>query len=661
MAVKMTKGSRSKPPLSQLFSRRMALVFLFLAVLFARDFVRASVLEASEESENENTFKMRVSILLILTVLVVLSIGFEYFKDKVEESTTDAMEPIVTHFWQELTVLGFLSLLSFLAVKAKLLVALSKQLFDEDEKLPEMVETVHMLLFLVMVVFILEVLLFLALGKKTEKDWIQAEKDCKNPQKVVENYNRLKESGKPSSFATFIRGWCPDRKRALIRQRMEYLNMRNEFINPRDPAATKLPRDFEYCEYLSLALGELLGEVVEINPWTWLVLELLFLIFWGVSNINETVLFIVVLVAAYTLLLVLYVVSKKLDRIRHLLIKAPSHERRKILAEEGAINETTPLVSAERPPFLELTLRPRSALGEFFLGKPPNKHQMLFWFDRKGEEFLQMVLRVVLILSAIYVALVAVEFAPIVYRKYPLWLFLALAVAAAAPLIPLYLVYTPHIIRRMAVVCNIEMMKNNELVAKTIRIMKTRKSLRMLKLIQLMKFKTKNFASMPKQSIEDGGKAVLLKELPHEKRSQIEEVFNIFDKDGDGTVSSSELQDVMNALGHQISEVEAIELVGILDKDGDGTLDLEEFAAYMAGVMNEDESDDSWIETIFEMFDQDKSGSISREEFGQILSTLGAQLTHEDIEAIINEIDEDESGTIDMEEFEALIKKHLKD
>ena len=32
----------------------------------------------------------------------------------------------------------------------------------------------------------------------------------------------------------------------------------------------------------------------------------------------------------------------------------------------------------------------------------------------------------------------------------------------------------------------------------------------MLKLIQLMKFKTKNFASMPKQSIEDGGKAVLL-------------------------------------------------------------------------------------------------------------------------------------------------------
>ena len=90
-------------------------------------------------------------------------------------------------------------------------------------------------------------------------------------------------------------------------------------------------------------------------------------------------------------------------------------------------------------------------------------------------------------------------------------------------------------------------------------------------------------------------------------------------------------------------------------------MDLEEFAAYMAGVMNgntrclleatvsmccsltsfvEDESDESWIETIFEMFDQDKSGSISREEFGQILSTLGAQLTHEDIEAIINEIDE---------------------
>lgn len=49
--------------------------------------------------------------------------------------------------------------------------------------------------------------------------------------------------------------------------------------------------------------------------------------------------------------------------------------------------------------------------------------------------------------------------------------------------------------------------------------------------------------------------------------------FNVFDKDGSGTISSDELRQVMRSLGENLTEQEIDEMIREADKDKNGTID----------------------------------------------------------------------------------------
>ena len=51
--------------------------------------------------------------------------------------------------------------------------------------------------------------------------------------------------------------------------------------------------------------------------------------------------------------------------------------------------------------------------------------------------------------------------------------------------------------------------------------------------------------------------------------AEIHEAFNIFDKDGDGRVSSKELGTVMRSLGQNPTEKELQDMVNEVDEDGE--------------------------------------------------------------------------------------------
>ena len=59
------------------------------------------------------------------------------------------------------------------------------------------------------------------------------------------------------------------------------------------------------------------------------------------------------------------------------------------------------------------------------------------------------------------------------------------------------------------------------------------------------------------------------------------QAFRVFDKDGSGYVSSSELKLVMNKLGVNFSDDELEEMVLEADIDGDGQVCFEEFYEMM--------------------------------------------------------------------------------
>jgi calmodulin len=60
-------------------------------------------------------------------------------------------------------------------------------------------------------------------------------------------------------------------------------------------------------------------------------------------------------------------------------------------------------------------------------------------------------------------------------------------------------------------------------------------------------------------------------DFEHEMRM----AFEVFDRDGSGTISSEELQLVMKQLGENLTDREIQEMVEEADKDGDGTIDCE--------------------------------------------------------------------------------------
>ena len=56
---------------------------------------------------------------------------------------------------------------------------------------------------------------------------------------------------------------------------------------------------------------------------------------------------------------------------------------------------------------------------------------------------------------------------------------------------------------------------------------------------------------------------------------EMREAFRVFDKDGNGYISSAELRHVMTNLGERLSEEEVDEMIQKADVDGDGHVNYE--------------------------------------------------------------------------------------
>lgn len=62
---------------------------------------------------------------------------------------------------------------------------------------------------------------------------------------------------------------------------------------------------------------------------------------------------------------------------------------------------------------------------------------------------------------------------------------------------------------------------------------------------------------------------------------ELKDAFAVFDTDGSGLISRSELKRLMNNLGQTLSDEELDAMMSEVDKDGNGEIDFEEFKAMM--------------------------------------------------------------------------------
>ena len=71
--------------------------------------------------------------------------------------------------------------------------------------------------------------------------------------------------------------------------------------------------------------------------------------------------------------------------------------------------------------------------------------------------------------------------------------------------------------------------------------------------------------------------------MPKPTETQIREVFEAFDADGSGGISSSEFKSVLTRLGIKATDQEIKALVELCDTDGSGVIEYNEFKKALLG------------------------------------------------------------------------------
>ncbi|KAL4237814.1 Calmodulin [Mactra antiquata] len=143
-------------------------------------------------------------------------------------------------------------------------------------------------------------------------------------------------------------------------------------------------------------------------------------------------------------------------------------------------------------------------------------------------------------------------------------------------------------------------------------------------------------------------------ELTEEEIQEYKEAFAIFDRDGSGSISAKELVIAMRSLGQNVTDEEVHRMMEQVDEDGSGELEFDEFVELMQRN-KKDVNSHKAIEEAFKVFDKEGKGSIPREYFRHIMTTMGERLTDEEVDEMLDEADADGDGEIDIQEFTQMI------
>ncbi|CAL4944056.1 unnamed protein product [Urochloa decumbens] len=157
--------------------------------------------------------------------------------------------------------------------------------------------------------------------------------------------------------------------------------------------------------------------------------------------------------------------------------------------------------------------------------------------------------------------------------------------------------------------------------------------------------------------------------LTEEEIAEFKEVFNLYDKNGDGTcvrasrelfarlhllnpcfITSEELGTVMESLGGNFTESELKAMIKAVDADGTGTIDFHKFLNLMARKLKDTDSEEKLREA-FDVIDKDQDGYISATELRQVMTNLGEKVTDQEVEEMMREADTDGDGRVSFEEF----------
>ena len=143
----------------------------------------------------------------------------------------------------------------------------------------------------------------------------------------------------------------------------------------------------------------------------------------------------------------------------------------------------------------------------------------------------------------------------------------------------------------------------------------------------------------------------LIDKLSNEQIADFREAFSLFDHDENGSISSTELGDVLKALGQNPSQNELADMINEVDVDGNGTVEFAEFVILMTNKVKEMTREEE-ISEAFNILDKEKDNHISVKELKYFMRKVAhIKLSSEEAEAMIEFADSDEDGLVSFDDF----------
>ncbi|KAF1802309.1 hypothetical protein FB192DRAFT_1458247 [Mucor lusitanicus] len=146
--------------------------------------------------------------------------------------------------------------------------------------------------------------------------------------------------------------------------------------------------------------------------------------------------------------------------------------------------------------------------------------------------------------------------------------------------------------------------------------------------------------------------------LSSKKKTDLSDLFTSFDKDNDGKISHSELEDMLQSAGIKSSMLKDYHPNEKEGAVGGGGLDFEEFAKLMRPTLSDPHrltSKQLELKEAFDAFDKDGDGFINVPELQAMMEKLGDKLTLQEAQELIDEVDLDKDGVVNFSEFSIMM------
>ena len=131
----------------------------------------------------------------------------------------------------------------------------------------------------------------------------------------------------------------------------------------------------------------------------------------------------------------------------------------------------------------------------------------------------------------------------------------------------------------------------------------------------------------------------------------INEIFDMWDLDGDNKVKSNEIRPILCAMGREPTHDNIMDFLFIADNDNTGIINKEDFMRALDEVYSLPEDAVDQAIDAFRVFDLNNSGKINQSVLKDILFNLVDGYSEEDVQNIFKLTNPDIDGNFDYEEF----------